>query len=110
MVDFATYLKASGKVAGWTRGDEARALMKAAFEAPEGAQIVEIGSFLGGGSIFLAGARKLAGSGRLYCMTLSTVRATRPRSRVIMRYGSPSVLDRFERSSTKTSQTPVFRS
>jgi predicted O-methyltransferase YrrM len=68
MEDMAAFLKTSSKVPGWTRGGEARALMEAGLELPEGAQVVEIGSFLGCGSILLAGARKLAGSGKLHCI------------------------------------------
>ena len=42
--------------------------MRTARELPDGANIVEVGSFLGCGSILLAGARKLAGSGKLHCV------------------------------------------
>ncbi len=62
------YLKLSERVAGWTRGAEADALIHAAYGLPEHAIIVEIGSFLGSGSILLAGARKLRRSGKLHCV------------------------------------------
>lgn len=62
------YLKLSERVAGWTRGAEADALIRAAYRLPDHAVIVEIGSFLGSGSILLAGARKLRRSGQLHCV------------------------------------------
>jgi MMP 1-O-methyltransferase len=62
------YLKLSERVAGWTRGAEADALLQAAWRLPDHAVIVEIGSFLGSASILLAGARKLRRSGRLHCV------------------------------------------
>lgn len=42
--------------------------MRAAYELPDHAVIVEIGAFLGSGSILLAGARKLRRSGKVYCV------------------------------------------
>jgi MMP 1-O-methyltransferase len=68
VAELAHYMKVSSKVPGWTRGEEAAALARAAFDAPDDAVIVEIGSFFGGGSILLAGARKLRGSGRVHCV------------------------------------------
>ena len=62
------YLRLSERVPGWTRGSEALALMRRAYELPDQATIVEIGSFLGSGSILLAGARKLRRSGRVHCV------------------------------------------
>jgi len=62
------YLKLSERVAGWTRGAEADALIHAAYRLPDHAVIVEIGAFLGSGSILLAGARKLRRSGKLHCV------------------------------------------
>ena len=62
------YLSLSERVAGWTRGSEAEALIRAAYDLPDHAVIVEIGSFLGSGSILLAGARKLRRTGRVHCV------------------------------------------
>jgi predicted O-methyltransferase YrrM len=62
------YLSLSEKVAGWTRGPEAEALIKAAYHLPDHAVIVEIGSFIGSASILLAGARKLRRTGKLHCV------------------------------------------
>ena len=62
------YVWRSLHVPGWTRGTEARALARVSYGLPEHARIVEIGTFLGSGTILLAGARKLRGSGRVYCV------------------------------------------
>jgi hypothetical protein len=61
-----TYIWLSRQVPGWTRGDGAVALAKACRSLGDGANIVEIGCFLGAGTILLAGARKLRGSGRVH--------------------------------------------
>jgi predicted O-methyltransferase YrrM len=62
------YLSLSERVAGWTRGPEAEALIRAAYQLPDHAVIVEIGSFIGSASILLAGARKLRRTGKLHCV------------------------------------------
>jgi len=68
MQRFAIYQNLSERVAGWTRGPEAEALMHVAYGLPPGASIVEIGVFLGSGTILLAGARKLRRSGMVHCV------------------------------------------
>lgn len=62
------YVAFSRRVTGWTRGPEAVALAQTSYGLPDGAVIVEIGSFLGRGAILLGGARRARGSGRLYCV------------------------------------------
>ena len=62
------YLRLSERVPGWTRGPEAEALIRTAYGLPDAALIVEIGAFLGSGSILLTGARKLRRSGRVHCV------------------------------------------
>jgi hypothetical protein len=62
------YLLLSQRIPGWTRGEEAAALARASFSMPGGAVIVEIGSFFGCGTVLLAGAQKLRGSGRVHCI------------------------------------------
>ena len=62
------YLSLSARVAGWTRGAEAEALIQAAYHLPDHSVIVEIGSFLGSASILLAGARKLRRTGKVHCV------------------------------------------
>lgn len=68
MERFPLYLRLSERVPGWTRGPEAEALIRTAYGLPQQAIIVEIGAFLGSGSILLAGARKLRRSGRVHCV------------------------------------------
>jgi MMP 1-O-methyltransferase len=62
------YVRLSEAIAGWTRGNEARELARICFSLPADAHIVEIGSFLGSGTILLAGARRLRGSGLVHCV------------------------------------------
>ena len=64
----AEFLDASRKIPGWFRGEEAKALAIASYALPEHAVIVEIGSFLGSGTVLLAGARKLRGSGKVHAI------------------------------------------
>jgi Methyltransferase domain len=65
---FAFYLRLSAAIPGWTRGAEAEELMRLSHALPAGAQLVEIGAFFGSGSILLAGARRLRGSGMVHCV------------------------------------------
>jgi len=62
------YVRLSEQVPGWTRGEEARELAWRSFLLPAGAQIVEIGAFLGAGTILLAGPRRMRGSGLVHCV------------------------------------------
>jgi MMP 1-O-methyltransferase len=62
------YLWRARRIPGWTRGDEARALARAAHGLGQGAVIVEIGSFLGRSTVLLAGSRKLRGSGLVHAI------------------------------------------
>jgi predicted O-methyltransferase YrrM len=62
------YLWEARRIPGWTRGDEARALARAAYGLGEGAVIVEIGAFLGRSTVLLAGSRKLRGSGIVHAV------------------------------------------
>jgi predicted O-methyltransferase YrrM len=58
----------SEEIFGWTRGDEAQELAKLSAEAPPNAVIVEIGSFLGSGTVLLAEPRRQAGSGKVHAI------------------------------------------
>lgn len=60
------YFRLSERIPGWTRGEEAHALAHYAFTAPADAVVVEIGAFLGSGTILLAGARKLRRTGSVH--------------------------------------------
>jgi len=61
-------LHLSERIPGWTRGEEAEALVEASLLSPDDAVIVEVGSFLGCGTILLASARQFRGSGRVHCV------------------------------------------
>jgi predicted O-methyltransferase YrrM len=62
------YIWESRRVRGWTRGEEAVRLARAAYDLPKDAVIVEIGSFLGCSTVLLAGARQIRESGRVHCV------------------------------------------
>jgi predicted O-methyltransferase YrrM len=62
------YIWWSRRVTGWTSGPEAVRLAQAAFEMPSHAVLVELGTFVGRSAVLLAGARKLRGNGRVYCV------------------------------------------
>ena len=62
------YIWRSRRVPGWMRGPEAVRLAQAAFDLPDGAIVVELGTFLGCSAVLLAGARKLRNSGRVHCV------------------------------------------
>jgi predicted O-methyltransferase YrrM len=64
----AKYLDESIYVPGWYRGEEAQTLALISHSLPEGAVIVEIGSFLGSGTLLLAGPRKERGSGKVHAV------------------------------------------
>jgi predicted O-methyltransferase YrrM len=61
-----TYIWLSRQVPGWTRGAEALTLADACASLRDDAVVVEIGAFLGSGTILLAGACKLRGSGHVH--------------------------------------------
>jgi predicted O-methyltransferase YrrM len=62
------YIARSRRIPGWMREAEAVALAAYSSRLPADAVIVEIGSFLGGSAIVLAGARKLQRSGQVHCI------------------------------------------
>jgi predicted O-methyltransferase YrrM len=66
MDDLAGYLSLSETIPGWTRYEEAKALAGMAHSLEGDAVIVEIGSFFGSSTVFLAGARKLKGAGKVH--------------------------------------------
>jgi predicted O-methyltransferase YrrM len=66
--DLAAYLRLSETIPGWTRNEEAEALAQMAYSLEGNAVIVEIGSFFGSSTVFLAGGRKLRGAGRVHCV------------------------------------------
>src|ERR1700680_166454 len=64
----AEYFQASEAITGWLRGEAAKAVAAVVWALPADCVIVEIGSFLGSGSVLLAGTLKLRGSGKLHCV------------------------------------------
>ena len=62
------YLQMSAGVPGWTRNEEAAELSRVSFSLSDGCVIVEVGSFLGSGTILLAGPRQMRGSGKVHCV------------------------------------------
>jgi predicted O-methyltransferase YrrM len=64
----AAYLDESIYLPGWYRDEEAQALALISYSLPEEAVVVEIGSFLGSGTLLLAGPRKVRGSGKVHCV------------------------------------------
>lgn len=66
--DLEAYIRRSAQIPGWTRGIESKTLADRAHALPDGARVVELGAFLGSGSVLLAGARKLQGSGIVHCI------------------------------------------
>lgn len=62
------YLRASENVPGWLRGEEAVAMVAEIASLPNEPVVVEVGSFLGSGSIVLAGSLMIRGTGELHCI------------------------------------------
>ena len=62
------YLRLSAETPGWIRGAQAEALALESFALPGAPVLVQIGTFFGSAAVLLAGARKLKGSGQLYCV------------------------------------------
>jgi len=61
-------IRISEHVPGFARREEAWELARASFVLPPNPMIIEIGAFMGSGTILLAGARKLRGSGRVHAV------------------------------------------
>jgi predicted O-methyltransferase YrrM len=68
MPEVAEYIALSERVPGWTRNEEARELARIRLSLAPGAVIVELGSFLGSGTILLAGPRKIRNSGKVHAV------------------------------------------
>ena len=67
-MELAEYIALSERIRGWTRNEEARELAQISLSLGPGAVIVELGSFLGSGTILLAGPRKIRGSGKVHAV------------------------------------------
>ena len=66
MQNLEEYLRISGKLPGWIRGEEAVGLAMTSLSLP--AVLVQIGRFFGSAAILIAGARRLRGTGKLHCV------------------------------------------
>ena len=55
-------------ITGWVSPEETMELARRSYAIDGDAVIVEVGSFLGGSTVALAGGRKLRGQGRVYCV------------------------------------------
>jgi predicted O-methyltransferase YrrM len=98
---FDFFLSLSEQIPGWTRGDEARELMRLSYSLPDSAELVEIGSFLGSGATLLAGARKIRGSGVVHCVDPfdgSGDEFSVPHYRDILAQVGEAQCDRFQRN------------
>lgn len=62
------YLAQSCYIPGWMLEHESVAYIETAYNLPENAVILEIGSFVGKSAVLLAGARKLRNSGKVHCI------------------------------------------
>jgi predicted O-methyltransferase YrrM len=100
MMEIAEYLALSERIPGWTRNEEARELARISLSLGRGAVIVELGSFLGSGTILLAGPRKIRGSGKVHVVDpfdCSGDSYSVPIYRdILARLGSGSLCDYFE--------------
>lgn len=61
-------VKASASIPGWICEAEATELAQATMALPENPIVVEIGVFMGRGTVLLAGARRIRGSGVVHCV------------------------------------------
>jgi len=89
----------AGRIPGWRLREEALELVRLSFMLPAHAVIVEVGAFLGSGTVLLAGARKLHGSGRVDCIDpfdASGDAFSAPIYRAIADHEDRSLRDRFE--------------
>jgi len=65
----APWMRKAEEVTGWCRGAEAYELFQTAYSlVPHDAIIVEVGAFLGSGSILLAGTRSERQAGKAHCI------------------------------------------
>lgn len=100
----APYLQMSHRIHGWFRREEAEALACTSYALTGNPVIVEIGCFLGSGTVLLAAPRKARGAGKTYCVDpfdCSGDDLSVPVYRHIMAsFGGGSVRQRFEDNMT----------
>jgi predicted O-methyltransferase YrrM len=107
------YLRLSETIPGWTRGDEARELLRVSHSLSAGATIVEIGSFFGAGTVLLAGARRICGSGLVHCVDpfdcTGDSFSVPHYERILMEQGGGSLRGYFERNIRAAGLNPWVR-
>jgi len=107
------YLRLSETVPGWTRGEEARDLLRIGYSLSAGAVLVEIGSFFGASAILLAGSRQVRGSGLVHCIDpfdCSGDSFSVPHyRRILEEHGGGSPRDHFETNIRAASLGPWVR-
>jgi predicted O-methyltransferase YrrM len=97
------YVSRSRRIQGWLRGAEAPALAQMAYDLPDNAVIVEVGTFLGCSTVLLAGAREVRRSGLVHCVDpfdASGDAFSAPVYRRIASNSRRSLRERFERNIT----------
>jgi MMP 1-O-methyltransferase len=86
-------------VPGWRMGEESMALATVAYELPAYPTIVEVGVFMGRGTILLAGSRRLRGNGSVHSVDpfdcSGDAYSTPHYERLLNEYGVPSLEDVF---------------
>ena len=100
--ELEVFLRRSETIPGWTRGEEARELLRISHSLSAGAVIVEISSFFGAGAIFLAGPRRIRGSGLVHCVDpfdgTGDAFSVPHYQRIFAEFSSGSLRDHFERN------------
>ena len=106
-------LRRSETIPGWTRGEEARELLRSSHSLSAGAVIVEIGSFFGAGAILLAGPRRIRGSGVVHCVDpfdgTGDSFSVPHYQRILAKFSSGSLRDHFERNIHDAGLAPWVR-
>ena len=106
-------LRLSATIPGWTRGEEARELLRISHSLSAGAVLVEIGSFFGAGAILLAGPRRIRGSGLVHCIDpfdgTGDSFSVPHYQRILGEFGGDSLRDHFERNVHDAGLAPWVR-
>lgn len=106
-------LRLSETIPSWTRGEEARELLRISHSLSASATIVEIGSFFGASAILLAGARRIRGSGLVHCVDpfdgTGDSFSVPHYQRILGEFGSGSLRDHFERNIHDVGLVPWVR-
>jgi hypothetical protein len=98
--DLDHWIRVSESIPGSTRNELARELAKVSLSLPPDAELVEIGSFFGAGTVLLAGPRKTRGSGKVHAVDpfdcAGDPRSTPIYERILEKAGGGSLRDHFD--------------